>query len=279
MRYGEHLGETSLGRKYFGTPQKMSFHLHSNQDEMNLEYSDHLPSSVSRVLQDGYQETLLHQSNSTQRYEDLGEEPKTINSLSMKNAENETAEETILNMNILGSQHEPVLEASSRNDIDIISEAADLLTPFYMSMNVDKSEKHQVKFSGNKFANSLKEEDTSFTKSEKFVAPFFPSDKDDSEPSYRETSVIQIYQKTPEIVFTKEEMLVLRDQESLQRYNLLNVARQDLYEARIQNYLGQMSHRGMLMIVAAGRKAQNYYHYLTMKSLPYFEDLSDRLID
>ena len=73
-------------------------------------------------------------------------------------------------------------------------------------------------------------------------------------------------------------MCFLKNQEKVQKANLRNTARQDLFEARVKNYFGQLSFEGMMMIVAAGRKAQNYYHYLTMSSLPFFTELLERWI-
>ena len=60
-----------------------------------------------------------------------------------------------------------------------------------------------------------------------------------------------------------------------------NISRQampiSLHQARLAHYLGHLSIEGMLSVVAGGRKAQNYYHYQSMISQPYFNELTVRL--
>ena len=174
----------------------------------------------------------------------------------------------------------------------IFHEAADLLTPFYMALDAVKdeslfrsmddknvkdnkntkdialftSQKNNLGISVNK---AIKQTDSVSYNSKVF------HQKDETQ-WFRGTSVIQLSKTVPEIVFTTEELMSIKDQENIQKSNLRNTARRDLFEARVKNYFGQLSVEGMMMIVAAGRKAQNYYHYLTMSSLPFFQELSER---
>ena len=174
----------------------------------------------------------------------------------------------------------------------IFHEAADLLTPFYMALDAVKDEssclsmdiknekdinktkdiplfcpqKNNLEISSNKFmekADSVSHSSNVCYKKEELQCS-------------RGSSVIHLVKTIPEIVFTTEELLSIKDQDTIQKSNLRNTARRDLFEARVKNYFGQLSVEGMMMIVAAGRKAQNYYHYLTMSSLPFFQELSER---
>ena len=86
-------------------------------------------------------------------------------------------------------------------------------------------------------------------------------------------SVIQC----PEMIFSMEELNFLNQQKVIHT----NISRQampiSLHQARLAHYLGHLSIEGMLSVVAGGRKAQNYYHYQSMISQPYFNELTVRL--
>ena len=86
-------------------------------------------------------------------------------------------------------------------------------------------------------------------------------------------SVIQC----PEMIFSTEELNFLNQQKVIHT----NISRQSmpisLHQARLAHYLGHLSMEGMLSVVAGGRKAQNYYHYQSMVSQPYFNELTVRL--
>jgi hypothetical protein len=164
-------------------------------------------------------------------------------------------------------------------------EAADLLTPFYMAIDAansdsdavhppseDKSENIMSKTKAGNALNSSKRMDLQTNE----IMDLSCYTQKEEQLNYGRTSVIRIQNNTPDIGFTSEELCSIKAQEKVQKSNLLNTARQDLFEARVQNYFGQLSHEGMLMIVASGRKAQNYYHHLTMISLPFFEELSEK---
>ena len=170
----------------------------------------------------------------------------------------------------------PIVDKLERsNAFNTFNNAADLLTPFYMALESD----HKTCEDKSKRMKMVPMSETPkcYFKSYNnigFSGSMLPP-YSLSEPS-RGYSVIRLHNNVPEVVFTTEELCVLRDQELVQKSNLLNTARKDLFEARVKNYFGQLSHEGMLMVVASGRKAQNYYHYLTMSSLPFFQDLSER---
>ena len=86
-------------------------------------------------------------------------------------------------------------------------------------------------------------------------------------------SVIQC----PEMIFSTEELNFLNQQKVIHN----NISRQSipisLHQARLAYYFGHLSIEGMLSVVAGGRKAQNYYHYQSMISQPYFNELTVRL--
>lgn len=49
-----------------------------------------------------------------------------------------------------------------------------------------------------------------------------------------------------------------------------------LYQARIGIFLGTLSMEDMCSVFAISKKSQNYYHYRTMCSMPFFKDLTTR---
>ena len=51
-----------------------------------------------------------------------------------------------------------------------------------------------------------------------------------------------------------------------------------LWEARLGLHMGTLNHDEMLKIFTLSRKAQSFYHYKTMFSMPYFNELTTRLI-
>ena len=144
--------------------------------------------------------------------------------------------------------------------------------PLCFAPSEDKSEQIISKTKTGKAFNSSKRKDLQISE----VMDLSCYTQKEEQLNHGRTSVIRIQNNSPDIGFTSEELCCIKAQERVQKSNLLNTARRDLFEARVQNYFGQLSHDGMLMIVASGRKAQNYYHYLTMISLPFFEELSEK---
>ena len=174
----------------------------------------------------------------------------------------------------------------------IFHEAADLLTPFYMALDAVKDEASCLSVDNKNVKDMNKTKDiplfcslkSNIEISANKVVKKAGSVSHSSNVCYKKeelqcsrgSSVIHLVKTIPEIVFTTEELLSIKDQDTIQKSNLRNTARRDLFEARVKNYFGQLSVEGMMMIVAAGRKAQNYYHFLTMSSLPFFQELSER---
>ena len=80
----------------------------------------------------------------------------------------------------------------------------------------------------------------------------------------------------PELAFSTEE------NNFLQKNNIIHkeIARRstpiNLQQARVAHFLGKLSMDGMMTIIAGGRKAQNFYHYMTMSSQPFFNELTVR---
>jgi len=77
-----------------------------------------------------------------------------------------------------------------------------------------------------------------------------------------------------EMRFTREEMNNLWIQKVQHEGVLKRVVRQELLTARVQNFLGKLSTEQMMGVFATGRKAQNYYHYLSMTNSCYFDLLT-----
>merc|ERR1719189_12612 len=77
-----------------------------------------------------------------------------------------------------------------------------------------------------------------------------------------------------EMRFTREEMNNLWIQKVQHEGVLKRVIRQELLAARVANFLGKLSTEQMMGVFATGRKAQNYYHYLSMTNSAYFDMLT-----
>jgi len=77
-----------------------------------------------------------------------------------------------------------------------------------------------------------------------------------------------------EMRFTREEMNNLWVQKVQHEGVLKRVIREELLAARVANFLGKLSTEQMMTVFATGRKAQNYYHYLSMTNSAYFDMLT-----
>eukprot|EP00092_Neocalanus_flemingeri_P012947 GFUD01013946.1.p1 GENE.GFUD01013946.1~~GFUD01013946.1.p1 ORF type:complete len:796 (+),score=184.42 GFUD01013946.1:66-2453(+) len=109
--------------------------------------------------------------------------------------------------------------------------------------------------------------------SETFTDPLFTNEDDSIAP--RTTGQVSVIQG-PEMVFTVEELNFLEKNKIIQEGHLRSTCPVSLYQARVGLFLGTLSMEGMLMVFAAGRKSQNYYHYMTMSSQPFFCELTTR---
>ena len=49
-----------------------------------------------------------------------------------------------------------------------------------------------------------------------------------------------------------------------------------LYQARVGLYLGTLTMEDMLEVFSISRKAQNFFHYTAMRSVPGFNELTTR---
>ena len=49
-----------------------------------------------------------------------------------------------------------------------------------------------------------------------------------------------------------------------------------LYQARVGQYLGTLTMEDMLEVFSISRKAQNFFHYTAMRSVPGFNELTTR---
>jgi hypothetical protein len=104
-----------------------------------------------------------------------------------------------------------------------------------------------------------------FTKENDFVDNFEP----------RSSGFVSVI-RGPELVFSREELNMLTRSKIIHTDISRRSMPISLHQACVARYLGKLSLEGMLSIIAAGRKAQNYYHYMTMASQPYFNELSTR---
>ena len=81
-----------------------------------------------------------------------------------------------------------------------------------------------------------------------------------------------------EMVFSTEELKFLSRNKILHEGISRSTCPLNLHQARVGHYLGRISTEGMMGIFAAGRKAQNYYHYMSMASQPAFKELTIRWV-
>ena len=49
-----------------------------------------------------------------------------------------------------------------------------------------------------------------------------------------------------------------------------------LFEVRVRGYIGTITMEEMLAVFSISRKAQNFWHYRTMCSMPGFDELTSR---
>jgi hypothetical protein len=80
----------------------------------------------------------------------------------------------------------------------------------------------------------------------------------------------------PELVFSREELNMLTRSKIIHTDISRRAMPISLHQAWVAHYLGKLSMEGMMSIIAAGRKAQNFYHFMTMASQPYFNELTTR---
>ena len=80
----------------------------------------------------------------------------------------------------------------------------------------------------------------------------------------------------PELAFSTEENNFLQKNTIIHKDISRRSMPTSLHQACVARYLGKLSMDGMLSIIANGRKAQNYYHYMTMSSQPFFNELAVR---
>ena len=97
--------------------------------------------------------------------------------------------------------------------------------------------------------------------------------KDSSVP--RSSGFVSVI-RGPEMVFSREELNFLNRSKIIHTGISRRTMPISLHQALVARYLGKLSLEGMLSIIAAGRKAQNYYHYMTMASQPYFNELTTK---
>ena len=80
----------------------------------------------------------------------------------------------------------------------------------------------------------------------------------------------------PEMVFSREELNFLNRNKIIHKDISRRAMPITLHQACVARYLGKLSMEGMLSIIAGAKMAQNYYHYMTMASQPFFNELTTR---
>ena len=78
------------------------------------------------------------------------------------------------------------------------------------------------------------------------------------------------------MVFSAEELNFLAREKIVHQGHLRATCPVTMYQARVGLFLGTLSLDEMLFLFSAGRKSQNYYHYMTMVSQPFFSELTTR---
>ena len=81
---------------------------------------------------------------------------------------------------------------------------------------------------------------------------------------------------TPYLKLTIEESKSLDKMFTDTKILLKRTCPVSLYQARVGYFLNTLDLEGMLSIFVNSRRAQNNYHFMTMMSMPYFEDLTTR---
>ena len=80
----------------------------------------------------------------------------------------------------------------------------------------------------------------------------------------------------PELCFSIEESKCILKLKNTHAINHRSNFQKDMFEARVNCHYGSSTMEEIMALVSSGRKIQNYYHYLTMSSMPYFSELSVR---
>jgi hypothetical protein len=80
----------------------------------------------------------------------------------------------------------------------------------------------------------------------------------------------------PDLVFTTEELSFLSQNQIVHKNITQSTCPISLHKSHVAHFMGRISTEGMLKICSAGRKAQNYYHYMSMTSQPFFNELTTR---
>ena len=135
----------------------------------------------------------------------------------------------------------------------------------------DRNETYKDENSGTKNYDIDRITDLHFTKDDDL-----PNDVDASFAP-RSSGYISVIQG-PEMVFSTEELNLLSSNKRMHKGICRSTYPVNLHQARVGHYLGKISTAGMMGIFAAGRKAQNYYHYMSMASQPFFSDLTTRWV-
>jgi hypothetical protein len=110
-------------------------------------------------------------------------------------------------------------------------------------------------------------------KENSYTKPPFKNDDDSMLP--RASGFVSVI-RGPEMVFSREELNFLTRSKIIHTDICRRAMPISLHQACVARYLGKLSMEGMMSIIAAGRKAQNFYHYMTMASQPYFNELTTR---
>lgn len=76
--------------------------------------------------------------------------------------------------------------------------------------------------------------------------------------------------------FSTEESKCILNLKSTHATNHKSSFQAELFEARVRCHFGTSPMDELLLIVSGGRKIQNNYHYLTMFTIPFFSQLSNR---
>jgi len=187
----------------------------------------------------------------------------------------EKPDKLIVKKDTLINKNEDIGSSNNFDETAMLLETEDFLgnTPWILAMDkyLDKNTVDNLDaLIDDVLHDTLVEVESGNAQGEITKADILPEDIEDFITS--RTSVIQ----GPEMVFSAEELNFLAREKIVHQGHLRATCPVTMYQARVGLFLGTLSLDEMLFLFSAGRKSQNYYHYMTMVSQPFFSELTTR---
>ena len=234
-----------------------------HQDPVVQDLAEHVHNKMGDSFNQTEVKNRKFEETSVIKREENFKFPKTESKVPMKTAPSaEDVDEIILEAEELIDNSPWALAMDKYIDKDLDIDLDVLLDEALLQNPTVKDEEYDIKNNANiasKKIQSSNEDDDTF----------------DYTSVPRSSGFISVIQG-PELVFSREEFHFLNKNKIIHKDISRRAMPISLHQACVANYLGKLSMEGMLSIIAAGRKAQNYYHYMTMASQPFFNELTTR---